>query len=162
MKIRASRLNDIDRILEIYEIAKKYMRDNGNPYQWDSSYPSRRIIENDIEQKTSFVIVDDDDIPNATFMFCVGDEPSYAKIFDGKWLNDNVYGVIHRMAKNSLYKGIFSEVLDFCSKKCNNIRVDTHLDNKTMQALLNKHSFVYCGIIYLENGSKRIAFQRQL
>ena len=40
------------------------------------------------------------------------------------------------------------------------IKVDTHKDNISMQKLLRKNDFKYCGIIYLEDGSERIAFEK--
>ena len=42
------------------------------------------------------------------------------------------------------------------------IRVDTHRDNRTMQRLLRKNGFCYCGIIYLEDKSERLAFEKIL
>ena len=43
-----------------------------------------------------------------------------------------------------------------------NIRVDTHRDNKVMQHILTKYGFQRCGIIYVKNGTERIAYQRIL
>ena len=40
-----------------------------------------------------------------------------------------------------------------------NVRADTHKDNITMQNMLAKNGFVPCGIIHVENGSERIAYQ---
>ena len=48
------------------------------------------------------------------------------------------------------------------SKGIKNIRVDTHKDNKSMQGLLLKNNYKYCGVIYLEDGSKRIAFEKEV
>ena len=42
----------------------------------------------------------------------------------------------------------------------NSIKIDTHKDNISMQKLLEKNDFKYCGIIYLEDGSQRIAFEK--
>lgn len=39
MIIREARIEDIERILEIYDIAKAFMRQTGNPHQWNSRYP---------------------------------------------------------------------------------------------------------------------------
>ena len=46
--------------------------------------------------------------------------------------------------------------------KDNNIRIDTHRDNKIMRHNIEKHCFTYCGIIYLANGDERLAYQKQL
>ena len=45
------------------------------------------------------------------------------------------------------------------SQRCGNIRVDTHRDNKVMQHILTKQGFQRCGIIYVKNGTERIAYQ---
>ena len=90
------------------------------------------------------------------FVYFKGNDPTYDKI-DGKWLDDEEYGVIHRIA--SCGKGVFSECVDWCLNQHHNIRIDTHKDNKIMQHLLSKHGFSYCGIIWLEDGSERLAYQ---
>ena len=38
--------------------------------------------------------------------------------------------------------------------------VDTHADNKVMQHLLESEGFTRCGIIHVEDGTPRIAYQR--
>ncbi|HNZ83431.1 MAG TPA: GNAT family N-acetyltransferase, partial [Sedimentibacter sp.] len=48
----------------------------------------------------------------------------------------------------------------WCFEKCRNLKIDTHRDNIPMQNLLNKNGFIRCGIIYLENGDERIAYQK--
>ena len=40
MFIRYAEEKDIKRILKIYESARKYMAENGNPSQWRDNYPS--------------------------------------------------------------------------------------------------------------------------
>ena len=39
------------------------------------------------------------------------------------------------------------------------IRSDTHADNKTMQHLIEADGFTRCGIIYIADGTPRIAYQ---
>ena len=50
---------ELGRILEIYDIAKKYMRESGNPNQWNGSYPDRETLEMDIakEREKYFFLV---------------------------------------------------------------------------------------------------------
>ena len=50
MIIREAGTEDLERILEIYEIAKAFMRETGNPHQWNSSYPDLNILEEDINK----------------------------------------------------------------------------------------------------------------
>ena len=47
-------------------------------------------------------------------------------------------------------------------KKIPSIRVDTHEDNIGMQKLLEKCGFEKCGIIHLENGDPRVAYEKVL
>ena len=40
------------------------------------------------------------------------------------------------------------------------MRIDTHEDNLGMQALLKKLGYVFCGVIYLDNSDKRLAYEK--
>lgn len=40
-----------------------------------------------------------------------------------------------------------------------NIRIDTHRNNRIMQHCIDRYGFSYCGIIYLESGDERLAYQ---
>jgi len=86
-------------------------------------------------------------------------EPTYSYI-DGAWLTDEPYGVIHRMASHPDAHGIFSAVIDFASSRYAHLRIDTHRDNRIMQHLILKHGFTYCGIIWLQDGTERLAYER--
>ena len=101
--------------------------------------------------------------PIGTFAFVLGPDSTYLKIYEGKWLNeDNNYYVIHRISSKPKGKGIMKEILKFCFSKTKNIRIDTHRDNKIMRHILEKEGFKYCGIIYLEDGAERLAYQKIL
>lgn len=49
-EIVAAKEADQPRILEIYDIAKAYMRANGNPNQWNGTYPDPELLRTDIEK----------------------------------------------------------------------------------------------------------------
>ncbi len=159
MEIRKTHSNDLDKILTLYEAARIFMENNNNPDQWGKLYPSRQLLENDIKNAKSYVCVDDSQILG-TFYFEVGIESTYLKIFDGVWLNDLPYGVVHRIATVREKRGVASFCLDWCLKQCGNVRIDTHRNNLPMIRVLEKNGFVLCGIINLENGDERIAFQK--
>jgi hypothetical protein len=93
-------------------------------------------------------------------MFSLDGEPTYAKIYEGAWLNDAPYGVIHRIAVAEQGRGIIGFCIDECFSRCQNLRIDTHRDNLPMHRALTNRGFVYCGIIYLENGDERLAYQK--
>ena len=84
------------------------------------------------------------------------------EVYVGGWLNEKPYGVIHRIASSGKVGGVFSACLEWCSRYVDNIRIDTHRDNRVMQELLLRHGFRRCGIIYLANGDERIAFQKEV
>jgi len=151
-------MQDLDEIMKIYEIAKAYMKAKGNPNQWNGAYPEREMLAEDIDKQQLYVCKSDNKV-QAVFAFIIGDDPTYAYIEDGEWLNAQPYGTIHRIASRGEVKGIFKKCLDFCLEKIRDIRIDTHEDNKVMQHLLDKHGFQKCGIIYLQSGAKRLAYQ---
>ena len=159
MKIRNTKLNELKGILEIYESARQYMQRNGNPNQWGSSYPDEKIIKADIENRHHFVCIDGNRIMGC-FAFIKGDDPTYKKIVEGKWVNNDPYAVIHRIAVFEHGKGIGSFCIAWCFNQHKNIRADTHKDNISMQKLLIKKEFKYCGVIHNSWGDERLAFQR--
>ena len=162
MEIRKAKTDDLPQIRKIYTAAKKYMDASGNPSQWSVGYPPEEYLRQDIELSRLYVCEEEEKLCGV-FMLSVKPDPTYDYI-EGAWLNEEPYGVIHRIASDGTKKGMFKAVLDFCREKSGeqkimNLRIDTHADNKTMQYLLEKYGFERCGIIYLENGSPRIAYQ---
>ena len=149
--------SDLDRILEIFEIAKAYMRKNGNMTQWNGAYPDRETLLGDIAGERLYVYKVMGVI-RGVFVLLMEEEPTYRYIEGGQWLNEEAYGTIHRIASDGTVKGIFEKCLNFCREKTDNVRVDTHHDNHTMQHLAEKHGFQKCGVIYLKNGDPRLAY----
>lgn len=162
MIIRLATYHDINALLAIFEHARIQMTQDGNPNQWGDGYPQKEQIEQDIQQNVCYVLIDShtQDICG-TFVFIIGEDPTYRIIEDGEWINDTLpYGTIHRIASNGQQKGIFRYVLDWCSTQCPNIRIDTHHANQRMIHLIEQTGFQRCGIIYVRNTSPRIAYQR--
>ena len=153
---------DIPEIMQVMEAAKKIMRQSGNMHQWVEGYPSEAVIFSDMEKHGGFVIEDAGRMVGY-FAFLPSPEPTYSKIYNGKWLDDTQpYHVIHRMASYPDVHGIFSSIMDFCFSHDTNIRIDTHRDNKIMQYNILKNGFAYCGIIYLQSGDERLAYQKMV
>ena len=150
---------DLPRIIEIYDIAKAYMRANGNPNQWNGAYPDPETLRTDIEKQRLYVYKKDGRI-HGVFMLLLEEEPTYAYIEDGSWREETPYGTIHRLAGDGEVRGLFAKCVAFCESKVKYLRADTHFDNHTMQHLLEKNGFERRGIIYLKNGDPRIAYQK--
>ena len=158
--IREATPTDIPEIMKVVDAAKGIMRQSGNMQQWGEGYPSEAVIAADMERNGGFVVEDDKKIVGY-FAFLQSPEPTYAKIYEGKWIDDTLpYHVVHRIASNPDAHGIFSSIMDFCFSYDTNIRIDTHRDNKIMQHVILKQGFSYCGIIYLLSGDERLAYQK--
>ena len=80
----------------------------------------------------------DDNQIAGVFYFNIGPDPTYHNIYEGAWINDEPYGVVHRIASGNRKKGVASFCLNWCLDKWPNIRIDTHRDNIVMQSFLNK------------------------
>lgn len=159
MKIRKAEMKDLDRIMNVYAYARRKMELTGNPNQWGKNHPPRELILSDIKNGMSYVICDCDKIVGV-FMFMDAPDPDYEEIHDGAWLNDEAYGVIHRIAGDGSRRGILKTAVDFAYALRPNIKMDTYKDNLIMQAALKKCGFKSCGTVYVEGGKERIAFQR--
>lgn len=159
MLIRKTKPCDLEAISAIYENAKRFMSDNGNPTQWDDGKPNIDTAREDMERGVGYVAEENGEVL-AVFMFSVGEDETYRKIYEGEWLNAEPYAVIHRIAVKEQGRGLIGYCIDECFKICPNIRIDTHRNNIPMQKALLKRGFKYCGIIYLENGDERLAYQK--
>lgn len=159
-KIRHASAGDLGRIMEVLAAAKQVMRRAGNVNQWINGYPDEGAILSDMERGGAMV-VEDDGVVVAYFAFLPSPEPTYAAIYGGAWLDDTLpYHVVHRMGGVPEASGIFDSAMDYCFGVDPNIRIDTHRDNTIMQHLIEKHGFTYCGIIYLDSGDERLAYQK--
>ena len=160
LALRYTKLEDIERVMEIIKQAQQYFKEKGIN-QWQNGYPNAKVIENDIKNGHSFVLIKNNKIVGTIAISFEG-EATYNKIFEGAWKSNDNYAVIHRIAVDHELKGIglSSEMIKQTELMCNkksvgSIKVDTHEDNQAMQRSLIKNGFDYCGVIYLADGSKR-------
>lgn len=159
MIIRKTKFSDIESVMKIYRSAREFMIATGNKNQWWDGYPPRDLILQDVENGESYVVEENGEIL-AVFLYKFGIDPTYINIENGAWINDEPYGVIHRIAVKAKGRGVASFVFDTVYSWCQNVRIDTHMDNEPMKRALSKNGFKYCGIIHIANGDQRIAFQR--
>lgn len=162
--VRKARINELDQIMNIYAYAQKFMASHDNPTQWGTSHPSREMIEADIHNGECNVVYDIcetemSSVIYGVFFFRAANDPTYDYI-EGQWLNDESYGVIHRIASDGSHKGVLEEAINYGRQFTNNIRIDTHENNYVMQNALEKKGFAKCGIIYLEDGDPRVAYHK--
>lgn len=154
--IRKAEPADLEMILSIYAKAREFMAENGNPNQWGKTNPPQSQLTEDIGNGMLYVI--ESDGIHGVFFFCVGEDPTYRRIYEGSWMRDTPYGVIHRIAGDGS-GGIVGAAVNFAKQQIQHLRIDTHEDNKVMQHVLEKHGFSRRGIIYIADGSPRIAYE---
>lgn len=163
--IRIANEDDVQSINSLFKQAIAYFKDKGID-QWQNGYPDVVDILEDIEKGYGYVLDIDNKVVGYSAIVLDGDH-NYDVIYDGKWLNDDSYGAIHRIVIDNKLKGqglanqFFVYAKELCLKNnIYNLRVDTHEDNISMQRLIMKNGFNKCGIIYLEDGTPRFAYQK--
>lgn len=156
MKIRKATMQDLDQIMQIYENAKVFMRENGNMDQWEDGYPSRELIEQDLNDM--YLCMAEGQIA-CVFYYREGEDEDYREI-NGKWLNEAPYAVVHRVASTGIIKGAAVYCLDWAYSQVPNIRMDTYRDNIPMQKLLEKCGFQYCGSFERLGTDKWMAYHK--
>lgn len=165
MIFRKANESDIIDIMKVIKQAQDYFKENGID-QWQNNYPNTETISDDIKNKYAYVLEDNGQIIGTVAVSFEG-EKTYDIIYDGQWLSNDEYAVIHRMAVDNNYKGeglssvIIKHIEDICLKKgVHSIKIDTHDENKSMQRVIKKNNFKYCGIIYVDDKEPRMAFEK--
>ena len=76
------------------------------PVKWDENYPTVPILENDVRRGWGYVLVpsenDSDIIAYGAVVF--DGEPAYSGLWDGQWLSEQPYVVLHRLAVADRWK----------------------------------------------------------
>lgn len=164
MEFRKAVYQDIDAIMEIINAAKDYFRSH-HIDQWQNGYPNEKSIGEDISKGECYVLCDEKEII-ACGAIIFGEDPCYNYIEDGAWLTNGPYGTVHRIAIAPNYKGkgLSGQFFTYAKVegrllKLASLRVDTHEDNLSMQRLIAKNGFQYCGVVYMEDGGKRLAYE---
>lgn len=166
MKLTKTKQKHIMKVLKIYEEGRLSLKEKG-VNQWQDEGPSLETLLSDMENNFSYVLQEKDEVVGTTAVIG-GIDKTYLEI-DGAWLNGEDYITVHRFAvaqkqRDKGYgKKMFKEIEELAkSKGIKNIRVDTHKDNDSMNGLLKSLGYIYCGIIRLENGDLRNAYQKEV
>ena len=169
MKVYKATLNDFEDIKLIHSLAIAHMNEEKNHNQWmknDAKFLNKMIdyIKND-----EFYIVKENEETIGFFAMIFGIDITY-NVIKGKWINNDEYVTIHKIASKYYRRHIASFILSYveqtiANKGIKNIRIDTHIDNVSMNAFLLKNGFVKCGTISItcnfeDKYSLRIAYQK--
>ncbi len=160
MNVERAKTGDIDELMSLFDAARAIMRSTGNSRQWPEGYPVREKVLRSIEEGKCYVVRSCDGRIHGTFHAALEDDPTYHVIEEGAWLSDSPYVVIHRIAQDGSLHGLFSTALSKAMEASHHIRIDTHEDNVIMRHLLSKEGFTQVGIIHVDDGTARLAFER--
>lgn len=167
----------------ILKAAKERMRLEGRT-QWQGTYPSPDSVEDDIRKGYGHVLEvfpsgnvssDSDtvmDVCSGSAMTAVAaygavvfdGEPAYDAL-EGKWLSEQPYVAVHRLAVAGGFagRGLAQHFLQEAAKLAvsmgiHSFKVDTNHDNVQMLHILDKLGFSFCGTVRYE--SPRLAFEK--
>lgn len=159
ISIRKATKTDVPRIMQIYDGARRFMRQSGNLTQWTGGYPSASTIENDIRAGYLHAGCDEEGILRFVFSMIGGEDPTYA-VIDGEWPDNLPYATLHRVASDGTLRRVLDQCVEYALERYDRLRIDTHSDNRPMLDAIARCGFVRRGIIYLADGSPRVAFSR--
>lgn len=163
LTFRRAGVGDIPAIAAILKAAVARMLAEGKQ-QWDETYPNETHVSADIARQVGYVI-ESDDKPVAYGAVVFDGEPAY-DCLDGRWLSEQPYVVVHRLAVSQEMQGkglgykFMTAVEEFArSKGVHSFKVDTNFDNFAMLHLLDRLGFTYCGEIQYQRSSRK-AFEK--
>lgn len=163
MKIRLSQPNDLPTLMDIFYEAQRTIAQLGID-QWQNGYPSEEVVARDIAQGQSYVVEQEGTV-RGTFVL-VETEPTYDEIHEGHW-NCEDYLAVHRVAVQvaSRGTGVADVMIRYAADRArgegrHGLRIDTHRGNLPMRRMLEKQGFQYRGVIFLTDGSPRVAYEK--
>ena len=129
MEIRKASVQDLGQIMQVYDKARKFMRENGNAEQWGEDYPSAELIEHDIDKM--YLCMSEGQIA-CVFYYAAEADEDYKEFSLSDW-NQVLEGSKsqHKLSKNvlldmfwdvactgwsdrTIYTNILSKSLDYC------------------------------------------------
>ncbi len=167
MKLRKAGAADVEAMAALFDQARAALKAAGVD-QWQDGYPNREDAARDVAAGTAYVLEEAGQVLG-TACIAFGEEPTYRVIEQGNWLGQGDYGYLHRVAVSNQVKGRGAAGLFFDELKRQAVqrglfilRGDTHRDNQPMRRVMEKNGFSYRGVIHLEDGAERLAFEALL
>ena len=164
---RKAKIEDIDEIMIAVEDARALLKEEGNG-QWQFGYPNRDDFINDINNGDLFVVLAKDN-EIASVCAITGYEEAYMHMYEGKWLTDYDYLVMHRVAVKAKFRGqgfgkaLFELFIEEGKKRgIKSLRIDTHKNNSLLIHLFDLYGFIYCGKAILPPDKDRVMYEKVL
>lgn len=167
LTLRSTRESDLPAVMQIIAAAQTDFCERGID-QWQNGYPNEQVIRGDMARGESYVAMRGEQVV-ATVMITFEPDPNYVTIYDGAWLvtEPRLYVTIHRIAVAIAERGqgIAEWIVEQTERMCrqrgaDNLRIDTHRDNRAMQRVAEKCAMTHCGTILLSDGAERLAYEK--
>ena len=164
MMIRKAKINELDEIMNMYASCVDGMQ-KANIDQWDSTYPNRKIISEDIRNKSFYIFLINDEIIGGINIDKIQDKT----YLDIEWKDKgNKFLVVHRLAVRQEFwkKGIGNKLMIFAEslvkeKKLNSIRLDTYSSNPIAINFYLNLGYIKKGEIFLKpNKNEYYCFEK--
>ena len=162
--IRKAKINELDEIMNMYASCVDGMQ-KANIDQWDSTYPNRKIISEDIRNKSFYIFLINDKIIGGINIDKIQDKT----YLDIEWKDKgNKFLVVHRLAVRQEFwkKGIGNKLMIFAEslvkeKKLNSIRLDTYSSNPIAINFYLNLGYIKKGEIFLKpNKNEYYCFEK--
>lgn len=155
--IKKAEISDLNQLLEVTKSCAKHMINNGI-YQWNELYPSKEVLQKDIELQQIWKLEVEDKIIGIIVLTTIEDE----EYKDVKWLTKNHQNLyIHRLAVSPQFqgKGYAQKLISFAenyaiTNKFTSIRLDTFSQNKRNQKFYKQQNYTQLESIYFPNQSE--------
>lgn len=168
--IRRATEHDVTALLALFAQARATIAALGID-QWQNGYPSLDVVREDVARERCYAVLLGEQLCGA-FVLVEDGEPTYDRICEGEWITGNEsrdYVAIHRVAVavEQRGRGVSSAIVDYAASRATelgraSLRIDTHRGNVVMRRMLEKHGFCHCGVIYLQDGAERVAYEKDL
>ena len=152
--IRLARIEELDSIYTLVQEAIRHMHEHGIS-QWDEIYPSKAILNADIENKHMHLI----ELEGRVAGFTVINEdqsPEYASV---AWRYDGRVLVVHRLTIHPDFqrRKLASSLMDFteemaAAENYDSIRLDAFTLNPAAFAMYEKRGYRKAGIVRFRKG----------
>lgn len=169
MELRKATRADLPAIGGLYRAARAGLKAMGIDQWQNGDYPNEEDAKVDMDQGRCYVLTQGGEVI-AVACLAFGHEPTYDVIENGAWGSSaEYYGFLHRIAVAPQAKGqgaagrLFTELERQAKERgVAVIRGDTHRDNHPMQRVMAKAGLTLRGVIHVEDGTQRLAFEKLL
>lgn len=154
--LRQSTLDDLPRVIDIIEGAKKTLRDRGVD-QWQQGYPDNEILKQDIQEDISYVLMLDGEVVGVAALQ-QGYDKNYQDMTSGAWSDNSevTYSIIHRIAVEAGHQGqhlsasLIQQLLTMSYYLgYRDVRIDTHPENLVMQHVITSNHVLHYQVLWM-------------